>query len=295
LGAPANRITFLGSGTLQAQGSILMSASRGISINSGATASFDPHGNTLTVLGAISGQGALSLTGSGTLVLSNTNTYLGGTFIESGALEATSTGSLPGAFTPGNVHVADGATLILAVGGSQQWTAANISLLLAESGLFSPGASFSLDNSGGSIDYSSINTHGVGLEVGGNDSSTTLTGVSGSGSLTKIGSGTIVLTGSNTYTGGTDVISGTLVVATASGLADGTGLIIGSSPLFAPIVPTEDESGKSLFSAANPAAVPEPGTVALVVLALVAICARRCIIGVRRLTARPTVDQLPHV
>ncbi|MCB1068665.1 MAG: autotransporter-associated beta strand repeat-containing protein, partial [Simkania sp.] len=34
--------------------------------------------------------------------------------------------------------------------------------------------------------------------------------ISGSGSLTKLGSGTVILTGANSYSGGTTVIAGTL-------------------------------------------------------------------------------------
>ena len=53
----------------------------------------------MTVSGAISGTGGLSLTGAGTLILSNTNnSYSGGTTVSAGTLQGT-TASLPGSIT----------------------------------------------------------------------------------------------------------------------------------------------------------------------------------------------------
>jgi autotransporter-associated beta strand protein len=80
------------------------------------------------------------------------------------------------------------------------------------------------------------------------------------------GSGLLILSGSNTYGGGTIVHAGTLIAASAAALRDGTSLTVGegASSLFAPAV-----AGPSL--AASPAgvvAVPEPGTLMLLVAAL---------------------------
>ncbi len=133
--------------------------------------------------------------GLNTLTLTGTNSYAGGTFVSGGALEATSASALPGAFTSGKVSVASGATLTLAVGGSQQWTSANVSNLLAVSALFSPNASLGLDTNGGNFSLGSIGNSSIGLTVVGSNS-LTLTGSNGCSGVTNIGQGTLQLANS---------------------------------------------------------------------------------------------------
>ncbi len=108
LGAPSSPIIVLGSGTLQADGPISLSASRSITINSDATASFDPQGNTLTVRGLITGGGTLAKTGSGLMVLTGSNDCSGGTEVLDGTLEVANPNSL-----------ADGSNLSLGYGLSK--------------------------------------------------------------------------------------------------------------------------------------------------------------------------------
>jgi autotransporter-associated beta strand protein len=62
------------------------------------------------------------------------------------------------------------------------------------------------------------------LTVGSNTLSTTFSGViDGSGSLTKIGTGTLTLTGISSYSGGTSIEGGGLIVSNAAGSATGSG------------------------------------------------------------------------
>ena len=53
--------------------------------------------------------------------------------------------------------------------------------------------------------------------------------VGGTGSLTKIGSGMLVLAGTNTYTGGTTVLDGTLDITSADALPPGTTLSLAAT------------------------------------------------------------------
>ena len=63
----------------------------------------------------------------------------------------------------------------------------------------------------------------MSLSIGNNNAAASHSGViSGSGSLTKIGTGNQTLSGTNSYTGGTVVSEGTLTIVNSNNLGSGT-------------------------------------------------------------------------
>ena len=119
---------------------------------------------------------------------------------------------------------------------------------------------------------------GMTLNIVGNISEMTL----GGGSLSLDAPGTLILGGSDNYTGGTTLTAGTLIATSSSSLAAGTNLTVGagSTFIFDPSVAAAPAAGGGARFAAAPAnavaAVPEPGTLALLgVAAVVAAAAWR--------------------
>jgi autotransporter-associated beta strand protein len=196
------------------------------------------------------GQG-LTKSGTGRLVLNGTNAYYGNTTVNAGVLEVTTNTSLYTAWAGGAVTINTGGTLQLdgwvgyagpATGDINQSDAGNPNNLVINGGTLafvnvggwtqaSPRA-LSVGPSGATLMNSSANSALWQLSLGGypnqdkvvDNSSLTLNGaagttsqidkvISGTGSLTKAGSGTWTLTGSNNYTGSTTVSAGNLTLS----------------------------------------------------------------------------------
>ena len=138
-----------------------------------------------TYAGLLSGTGSIEKTGAGTLFLAPAttggNTYSGGTLITQGTLNIAADNAL-GAATGGLTF--NGGTLQL-----------NDNLDLAAT------RAISIGDNGGTIDTQQY-------------SSTLSQGVTGTGSLTKLGSGILTMNGVSTY-GDTNVLAGTLAVGDA--------------------------------------------------------------------------------
>jgi fibronectin-binding autotransporter adhesin len=154
--------------------------------------SFDNGSYTLTIggnnanteyNGGISGAGGLTKAGTGTLTLSGSTSFTGDTRIASGTL---------------------------AIGHANALASSTLDMNASDSGSVTFSQASNLGGLKGSRDLAN---GGNMLTIGGNNQSTTYSGVlSGTGGVTKIGTGALTLSGNNTYSGLTTVSSGTLAI-----------------------------------------------------------------------------------
>jgi autotransporter-associated beta strand protein len=149
-----------------------------------AGGTFDTNGYNAVLSGNISGSGSLTKIGIGTLTLSGSSTYGGGTFVNAGTLQA---GAVNGLSPSSAFGVAAGAFLDL--NGFNQTIGS-----LAGAG--------------------NVTLAAATLTTGNDGTSTTFLGaISGSGGLIKIGGGTFTLAGTSAYTGATAVNGGILQIS----------------------------------------------------------------------------------
>ena len=219
--------------------------------------------------GTITGTGGLVKTGSGVFTLTSGQAYTGLTTVSGGTLAITSGGGLSGSvlnnatlqsagvllgsLTNNGTAMLQGAinggvtnTALITLGGS-----------LRVGGRFDQAASGSFNLAGfasavGSLaGAGSIQLGSANLQIGSDNGSTLFSGViSGSGGITKLGTGTLTLTGVNSYTGLTVVDAGTLVIGQPS---TGTATVAGSAAVVA--APAAMGSTMSAEQVASPAAV----------------------------------------
>jgi autotransporter-associated beta strand protein len=172
------------------------------------TLSIGANNGSTTYAGILAGTGGVSKVGSGTLALDGANTYAGVTRAVAGTLNL------------GNVDALSGSTLDMAT---------------ADAGTVALTLSGQTYNVGGLQGTRNLALGNNTISVGANNASTSYSGVlSGTGGLTKVGSGSFNLTGNNSYTGTTNVSAGTLLVngdnsaATGAFTVDSGGLLGGS-------------------------------------------------------------------
>ena len=189
-------------GTLHVSSGFDLNANKGILLQSGsgsAAGVFDiDAGQTLTIPGVISGNGTASITknGSGTLTLTGTNTHTATTTINAGKLSISNDsglGAAPGSATSGH----------LTLNGGTLESTADFTL--------NTNRGIALGASNGIIDVNS----GTTLTYGGI--------MAGSGTFTKVDSGTLTLSGVNTYSGSTTITGGALAISADNGLGAAPG------------------------------------------------------------------------
>lgn len=140
----------------------------------------------------VSGAGLVRKSGAGTVVLSGVNTYAGGTSVDSGTLSISQSANL-GANSGG--LALNGATLEITSG-------------------FSTNRNFTITNTASTFQISPFQTF------------TITSAITGSGTLNKTGTGTMVLGGNNSYSGGTNISAGILQLAASDRLLDSGALTI---------------------------------------------------------------------
>ncbi len=161
-----------------------------ITVGSGFTMSLNNgSGDAATISSTLAGAGGLTKTGAGTLTLNNAaNTYSGTTTISAGTLTTTSGGGIGDSSA---VIVSSGTTLSLSNNDTVR--------TLSGAGAINLGAYTLTSSTGNTTTFSGV--------------------ISGTGGLTKGGSGTLTLTGANTFTGALTISGGGVTLNESSGAA----------------------------------------------------------------------------
>ena len=333
-GDPSYGSYWLNSGCTATGGAVSTLSSLGITMSLTQTFFVD-SGSTLNVTGSFIPTpdlhaGGIIKTGSGMMILANANSYLGGTTLNGGVLQAASYNALSSGTVAVNGGTLDlegeygslGGNLTINNGGTVYvgqydglYNQSNLqTVTIGAGGLMTiypnpstiptPVATCDLGPlvlTGGTLDgtgdqnWGSWWLEGIVTATGSAvstmsaagmtlphtqtffvDSGSTLnvtgdlvptSGANNTGGIIKTGPGMMVLSGSNTYTGSTTVNDGTLVVQYPDSLLDGSNVSVGDPALlheFAGAISAQ-AGGANASSAAVP--VPEPGTLALLVVA----------------------------
>ena len=193
---------------------------------------------TATIESVLDGTGTVTKTGLGTLVLTGTNIYTGGTVISQGTLQignGGNTGNISGAILDDAILVfdrSDDITYADPVSGTGSLTKLGAgTLTLTNNNTYTGGTTITagalqIGNDGTSGSIAGDILDNASLIFNRSDDLTYDGAISGTGSMTKLGAGTLTLTGNNAYTGGTTISAGTLQIGNAGTSGTVTGDIL---------------------------------------------------------------------
>ena len=248
-------------------------SSPGERIGWSGTGTFTQSGGTHTVSTEM--DLALGLSGSGTY-------HLSGSGLLSTQLEIIGDYGIGNFTQSGGTHTVAGQLILGNNAGSRGTYNLNGGLLnLSGSGLLEGSGSAAFTFSGGTLQAGtsfSINMP-IALSVTGSNgafdtenNTLTLAGrLSGPGGFQKIGTGTLILSDSNEYTGSTTVSDGTLYITTSGALPRDTSLTVAAGGVFiydpSVLAAQVGAAGKVSARGVELAAVPEPSTLVLIVVA----------------------------
>lgn len=233
-----------------------------IDLNGGARQINNDGGFAATISGVISGNASSSLTktGTGTLVLTASNTYGGTTTVSAGTLQIGSGGTTGALAASGTIAGSAGATLAFnrantaasgvdfaaVIGGAINVAQLGTGTLVLNgantyTGTTSVNAgTLQIGNNGttGSLSTSSVITGSAGATLAFNRTNTVASGtdfastIGGALNVAQLGSGTLVFSGANTYTGTTTLSAGGLLLSNTNAVQNSTVAVGGGSILF---------------------------------------------------------------
>ena len=196
-----------------------------VTINAGGL-TVDTTAASATINETLGGTGGITKTGAGQLTLSGENAYTGGTIVSTGTLRvssATTAGAKTGLGT-GPVSVS-AATLNFSTGSTPNAQSHGNNITLADSTFVSNDGVVTYS---GTVGLSGANTVQVVWE---GKNATFSNVISGAGSLTKTGSGALILSGANSYAGDTTIQAGPCIIGAAGSIASPTVTVQAGSSL----------------------------------------------------------------
>lgn len=244
----ANNAAGGANGSIITQGSVISYANgvtnaTPITVNSNTTQFEVLTGASAQQLGEIGETGGarpIEKIGSGTLILGGFNSFNGPVTVTAGVLNIQNAGGLGTSASgttvqagaalelQGGIFIGAEALTLFGTGVANGGALRNVSGSNTFGGAITLGSPSRINSDAGQLTFGAVNNGGNLLTVGGSGNLLTGADISGSGGLTKDGSGSLSLTGTTTYTGLTTVSAGILRLVSGTAIVDSGAVIINS-------------------------------------------------------------------